>query len=263
MSPPQQLLLLPVFPAPSCFGNKLKCLITAASIAPSYITYMSEMDEILVRSLPQIHPNVILMGLFTWRLLVLKEEEHLLDESFTDSLGAPELNPNLDPAISLTRIIDGKYNKIPAPIRERILRTLATLPFTSSFPLRNPQPGQRILGVSIRTWKAFSTDADGIQRTYSADAYKSAIARVIQEHPEINTLFLSIDNPEYLHEYVGVEGRLQRVEFQTPFDLTDFQLSYVKCRWLSHAEIMIGHPMSTFIEMAWWFGGAKATFIAV
>jgi hypothetical protein len=224
---------------------------------------MSEMDEILVKDPPQIHPNVILMGLFTWRLLVLKGEEHLLDESFTDTLGKPELNVSLDPAISTTRIIDGKYNKIPEQICERVLRTLATLPFTPALHHPALQPGQRILGISIRTWKAFSTDADGIQRIYSADAYKSAIARVIQEHPEINTLYLSIDNHEYLHEYVGVEGRLQRVEFQPPPGLTDFQNSYLKCRWLSHAHIMIGHPLSTFIEMAWWFGGAKATFIAV
>ena len=260
--PPQQLILIPIFPAPSCFGNKLKCLITAASIAPSYITYMSEMNEILAPSQPQIHPNVILMGMFTWRLLVLKEEEHLLDETFTDSFGKPELNGTLDPAISLTRIIDGKYNTIPVPIRERILHILATLPFTPALPPLS-QPGQRILGVSIRTWKAFSTDADGIQRTYSADAYKSAIARAIQENPELTTLYLSIDNHNYLDEYVGVEGRLQRVEFTPPSGMTDFQTSYVKCRWLSHAHIMIGHTISTFIEMAWWFGGAKATFIAV
>jgi hypothetical protein len=62
---------------------------------------------------------------------------------------------------------------------------------------------------------------------------------------------------------VGVEGRLERVEFQPPPGLTNFQTSYVKCRWLSHAHIMIGHPVSSFIEMAWWFGGAKATFIPV
>lgn len=218
------------------------------------------MNQILTQSSPHVHTNIILMGMFTWRLLVLKGEEHLLDETFADSHGKPELNQSLDPAISLTRIIDAKYNMIPVPIRERILRILSTLPFTPALRQPPPPSGQTILGVSIRTWKAFDTDA---ANTYSPDAYKSAIARVIQENPEINTLYLSIDNHEYLHEYAGVEGRLERVEFQPPPGLTEFQISYLKCRWLSHATIMIGHPVSSFIEMAWWFGGAKATFIAV
>ena len=256
----QQLVLIPIFPAPSCFGNKIKCLISAASIAPSCITYMSEMKEILVHTQPHMHPNIILMGMFTWRILVLKGEEHLLDETFTDSHGKPELNQTLDPAISLTRIIDAKYNMIPVPIRERVCRVLATFPFTPALHHPPPPPSQKILGVSIRTWKAFDTDA---ANTYSPDAYKSAIARVIQENPDLTTLYLSIDNHDYLHEYVGMEGRLERVEFQPPPGLTNFQLSYLKCRWLSHAHIMIGHPVSSFIEMAWWFGGAKATFIPV
>ena len=65
---------------------------------------------------------------------------------------------------------------------------------------------------------------------------------------------------KYLNEYSYLGDKI--IIFKNE-NLTNMQYSLIKCLLLSECDYLIGNPISTFIECAYWFGDAKAKFYPV
>jgi hypothetical protein len=252
-------------------GNVLKNLISALRIhndvviqcVPEYI--YGAYDQILAdRYIATEHTTKEREKVTTARLLVLRSEEALQEDLPSEEwyMGALN-NPRFHHLFSFQKRIDWNYDplRIHPHVKESILNTIRGIEFCPSIHQEVDRltsfPSDSTLGVSIRTWKA-SHEAN-IRRAYHPDIYLQTMDRVLQEHPEIQTLVFSIDNHDYIGPYITwcKDRGIAYHVLEKRDGVTAIQYALIKALTLSRCPYVIGNRISTFTELIFWFGECK------
>jgi len=252
-------------------GNVLKNLISALRIhddvviecVPEYI--YGAYDEILSdRYIATKHTTKEREQVRTARLVVLRSEDDLQQDLPSEEwyMGGMD-NPRFHHLLSFSKRIDWNYHpeRIHPLVKESILHTIRGIEFRpviyQEVDRLTPPSLNHTLGVSVRTWKA-SHEAN-VNRMYDPFLYLQTMDRVIQEHPGITTLSLSIDNHEYIkpyEEWCEERGVTCHV-LEKRDEITTIQYALIKALTLSRCPYVIANRISTFSELIFWFGECK------
>ena len=256
--------MIPIYPRnpdPSRFGNKYKSLLSALSTGIKvYANKLQGFEEILDSSAFYTHPG---SDFGCWRILPLKSEEHLLTPEFKDEF--PERfdtdSWELYQIFSKSFTLDGFYHKIPRPILKRILWAQEQVPWKPELKqfLESIKPLHRVIGVSVRTWKApHDTCALSAHRARSFNPQKY-IDIINSFEGKVEGVFLSLDNPEV--EPLFKDIKIKRIPFTPDPKWPPLVLAAIKAQILGNCGLLIGDRLSTYIEAAWFMGGCKADVI--
>jgi len=228
--------------------NRIKTMMSAL------ITYEKIYTEVEADAF--IFPNVKLVDesinpIIDWRLKVSADEENIIDDYKT---------------------IDFLYEKIPQHFINKYLKVIEKLEINSDILdyvndfIKDWDTD--ILGVHIRTWYS------DYPRNLWHD--NSLFEREIDKFPEDKKIFLCSDNPETIKYFSKKYGDRVMTHPQKMHDTfvgqihlydqyhNDIQLivdGFIDCLLLSKCSDIIGTYVSTFTEVAWWFGGCKARVI--
>lgn len=248
-------------------GNVLKGFISALCISdnvkiecnPPYMygAYDTILDKQHIYD--ESEKNIEKVG--TCRFLILKEEEHLQDNIVNeyqnfDGIG----NPKFHSLFCSNKFIDWNYNpdKVHPIIKKRIFNAIDKIKFYPLIPLiikkvTDSFKNKVTLGISIRTWKG--QHETNIQRPYSSNVYMSKIQEVLEQHPEINHIILSIDNNNYIDEYINyIRSKNKSYTILNKNDkINDIQYAFIKVLILAECNYFIGNRISTFSELVFWF----------
>ena len=245
-------------------GNIMKCFITSLSINEDtviecYPEYMyGAYDTILDPRFICKDTHKRREKVYTCRLLLLRREEaHQQnipsDETFFNGLS----NPLFNWYWSFTHQIDWNYDptKIHPVVRDRIFEAMSRIIFLPIIldEVRLFLSGitTPFLGVSVRTWKA--SHEHNIKRPYDATIYKNSIQEIQDMNHNIS-IVLSIDNEEYIEPYMSLS---QLHIIRKPEHFNALQFALYKMLVLSHSSHFIGHRISTFTELVFWFSRHK------
>jgi hypothetical protein len=256
-------------------GNVLKGFITCLSVHaktviecnPDYV--FGNYDTILEDEfIYKPDENIIPEYAYTSRLVVTREEEwsgqqNIVNE-YTQTNGCG--NPILNDKFFSNYLIDSNYDPslLIDKLKMRIINTISKIKFkpiiweevnniTSNINYSN----NNVLGISIRTWKCHH-ESD-INKKYSADEYKNQIANLINNNPTIDTVILSLDNHDYLEEYVEhlVKFPVKIYLLKKASHINELQFALIKTLVLSKSHFLIGSRISTFTELIFWFSECK------
>lgn len=259
-------------------GNIMKCLISALSVNPDtviecYPQYeYGAYDSILQdRFIFKGKGHKELEKVYTCRLLILSNEEPYqqdipMEEWYVDGLE----NPRFHHFFTFKKRIDWNYNAslVDERVKYRMFKTIDSIQFTDMVyhevqRLADMFVDQPALGISVRTWK--SSHESNIDRPYQFATYRDKILQIIQEHREVSTIVLSIDNQSflepYLHLFEETEKRviiLDRLKHWNPI-----QYAIIKVLVLSKCLYVIGNRISTFTELVFWFGKCRPQIYTV
>ena len=256
-------------------GNVVKCLITALSInddvkiqcVPDYLygAYDSILEERFVykeEENTQVQKEIVRVS--TCRFNLLYYEEEIQEDLPNEETSLDPIHPTLFHwYFSRKKRIDWYYDpaKVHPSVRARILASIDKIRWRPVVVetvemWHRAFASQVSLGVSIRTWTA--PHESGIQRPYSSEVYKKAIALALSEHPEIRTIVLSVDRIEHLQEYVTYLSMtypsLSLVILSALPHLNPIQYAVTKAFTLARCQYFIGNRISTFSELVYWFG---------
>lgn len=260
--------MIPLFPSnpdPARFANKYKSLLSClATGITTRANLLAEFNQLL-DSDAFAAPNSKGYKVGTWRLLVTQEDEKLLDDRFLDKF--PERfdtnSPEFHALYSKRHVIDGFYNQIPKPIQRRILLAQTWVPWSPQMKslLEAVPQMHRIIGVSVRTWKA-SHDTCQLS-AYRAQSFKpEKYLEIIKEYEnKVEGIFFSFDNPDAEKYFKDV--KIPRIKYSPPPSLTPIQRAAVEAQILGNCGLIIGDKLSTFPEVAWWLGQCRADIILV
>ena len=254
-------------------GNILKGLISAFGIHndavvecnPSYIygNYDTVLDDALIF---KEGSQKQLEYFYTYRLLIHQSEEHLqhtVGYHYTQNNGCN--NKKLNRLFSLSSHIDWNYEPslICDEVRERIFRSIDRIRFKDVVwheveRLRN-EIGSKTpsLAISVRTWK--SPHEENIKNPYSFEGYKQVIEGVLEKNPEVQQVILSIDNEAYLEDYLKLleSKNISVFTLKKAENINPLQFAAVKMLVLSGCDYLVGHRISTFSELIFWFSKCK------
>lgn len=259
--------MIPLFPSnpdPSRFANKYKSLLTCVATGiTTKANGLSEFEQLL-DSDAFAPPNSKGYRVGCWRLLPLLDEQKLLDSSFVDQF--PErydtTSPEFNTMYPKARVIDGFYHKIPKAIQKRILLAQTWIPWSPKMKelLDSVPVLHRVLGVSVRTWKA--SHDDNALAAHRAQSFKpEKYLEIIKEYEnKVEAIFFSFDNPEAERFFKDV--KIPRVNLKSS-SLTPIQKAALDAQILGNCGMIIGDKLSTFPEVAWWMGGCRADVILV
>ena len=196
--------------------------------------------------------------------MLLYYEEAIQNDLPNEELSIDPIHPSLFHwYFSKTKRIDWYYDPtiVHPYIRQRILESIDKIKWKpivmETVDIWHRAFSSHIaLGISIRTWTA--SHEVNIQRPYSSDVYYQMIAKVIEEHPEIETFVLSIDHPDHLPQYTTYlsktyPSRSLVILSHLP-QLNPIQYAITKAFTLSKCAYFIGNRISTFSELVYWFG---------
>jgi hypothetical protein len=228
---------------------------------------------------------------YSWRLLILPEDERHLPRGFATAgagshplvrafgkawwmlRGRPSdryrymLFPKTysrDSVRADARHIDLEYERIPVALRQVYAPLFARIAIQPRIAMRVEQwaaanLGADVIGVQVRTWR----DDPRRERKYHRPA-RRRLARLLAAEPKARFLVVadSDDAVATLVEHYGA-GRILHFPRATPRresyrsvegiaeDLIDMLL-------LARTRRLFASYLSTFSEVAWWLGGAKA-----
>lgn len=263
-------------------GNVLKCLISGLSINDDtviecYPHYMyGAYDTVLDKKFiyyPDQATHKEIVPITTCRLLLLYYEDAYQADLPNEETTMDPLHPKLFHwYFSRTKRIDWHYDPalVDSRVRERILgdiRKIVFLPVIHESVARWTRLFTHVpsLGISIRTWTAAHEGV--IPRPYSFEVYRTTIDKVMTEHPEIQTLVISVDNVavlgDYLKEISAAYPCCSLVILQKPADLNAIQYAVTKALTLAKCTYFIGNRISTFSELVYWFGECKPVVYTV
>ena len=257
-------------------GNVLKCLITALSInddvkircVPDY--QYGQYDTILEDRFiydPASPTTKEVVPVSTCRFLLLYYEESLQEDLPNEETAINPIHPTLFHwYFTLQRRIDWHYDptRVHPQVRSRILEAMDKIRWKPIIPHTVAEwyrafSSRTALGISVRTWRA--SHEHGVQRPYQPDVYFSAIRRAIQEHPEIEVVVLSVDCPDVVTEYIAHLSThypsRSVVSLSHLPHLNAIQYAMTKALTLARCAYLIGNRISTFTELAYWFGRCR------
>ena len=256
-------------------GNVLKCLITSLSInddvkiqcAPDYIygAYDTILDgSFVVDKEYRAHPTKEVVHVSTCRFLLMYYEDEIQEDLPNEELSIDPIHPSLFHwYFSKKKRIDWHYDptRVHPHVRARILSTIDKIRWKpivlETVETWHHAFASRVsLGISVRTWTA--PHEHNINRAYSFEVYATTIAKAIQEHPEIQTFVLSVDQDAHLMEYVRhlsttYPSRSIVILSSLP-QLNPIQYAVTKAFTLARCHYVIGNSISTFMELVYWFG---------
>lgn len=163
------------------------------------------------------------------------------------------------------RHIDLEYGRIPAAVRAAYVPLFAELQPVSEVVTRTADwwksiDGGRLIGVQVRTWR----DAPKRYRKYHLPARRRLLALMRREPPARRFLVVS-DSDEFV-DFLRSEFESQRIlSFPRVTKREDSWQSAEGIRedlidmlLLSRCNQLFASYLSTFSEVAWWIGGARA-----
>lgn len=287
------------------FGNVIKGFLTFLSISPAKV--LNNVDLVLGDYASILHEQHIYQGgktiqlsgnlapipvavedVFTYRLLVLREEEQYIlqhpehyslirkeSDAFSDNFpNNPKFIPLFSPLVAIDNVFDNR--SIPRPILRRIIGTIDKLHFqrhliemvesTAKF-ITHPS-----LGVSVRSWAGVhevsfvKSDFEEMQNSkFNVLSYKSLILKTIQQY-NLQSIVITFDHyslfdafEEYLMELTGIYNiRVIHYVHNEEFNkLNLLQQAVVQMLTLAKTTVLIGDDRSTFLEAIFWFGKCK------
>lgn len=228
--------------------NRIKTLISALTVYDEIYTEV-EGDAYIFPDIKLVNESI--NPIIDWRLKVLPEEEHYIDQYKT---------------------IDLLYEKTPQYFIDKYVKLIESLRIDSDI-LEYVTDfikdwDSDVLGVHIRTWHS-----DFPRNSWH---HNSIFENEIDKFPENKRIFLCSDNPETIKYFSNRYGDRIITHSQKlhssflgqihPYDQyhNDVQLivdGFIDCLLLSKCDNIIGTFCSTFTEVAWWFGGCKAKVI--
>ena len=266
--------------------NVLKSFITALSIGETNILprhnahFDADYSEILDDSLICHGPHEFGESFVSARLLILKSEEHEQSDLINDAKKLGD-HPNIrnktlsylfsthsiDWFYDKNLISDRVYNRIMGGInkikwKEVVLSEVSRISENFEYPL---------LSIQIRTWRHqfdppnCTSIRDGVIRDYNFETYKNAIDKFLNSESPPKTIFLTSDIDSVLPEYLEYlkSYNVNVVTYTKPENITQMQYSAASMLIASKCNMLVCSRLSTFAECIWWFGGAKASTIAV
>jgi hypothetical protein len=197
-----------------------------------------------------------------------KEQKHISNEFWYTDRGG---NSSISNLFSDHILIDWNYDQllISYPLKNRILKTIKKIKFNEevmeeyksikSKINKEINEYNNILGISIRTWK--SSHENGIDRLYSSDIYKQKIKQIL-DNENVDCLFLSFDNTNYIEEYVSYISSISNKKIYILNNIINNQLDslqkvIIKIFLLSDCKHFIANRISTFSELVFWFSMYK------
>jgi hypothetical protein len=259
-------------------GNIIKCLISALSVnedtvVQSYNQYSLGLYDTVLddKFIYKGQTDKELERVETCRLLILRSEEEFQEDlpAHENWLGGLN-NPKFHHLFSFCRRIDSRFEpeKIHPIVRDRIFGVIDKILFKPIIYEKVEKLSESFqtnitLAISIRTWKAnHETD---IHRQYDFNIYKDKILEVLNQHKEINKIVVSIDNHNYLQDYITFfeEHKLDYILLTKDDDMNDLQYSIVKALTMAKCKYCIGNRLSTYIELIYWFSRLKVNMYTV
>jgi len=255
-------------------GNKMKAFIGSLSINKK--TKIQTSLTVPYSNFKSILPAQYLfdeltdknyLNYYTSRLLVLKREEpeqnNLLNEYSHHTFNIEGLN-----YLFSQNHIDSYYeaDKLSTSLKKRILDTIHNLQFLPHIyeQVKQTQLFQGVtLAVTIRTWRA-SHEHD-IHRPYDPMVYKNKVTEVLNRHPEIANLYVTIDNEQYLTDYESFlkDSHKRLYVYTRSPDKTDVENALIQVLVASKCQYVIGNRVSSFTELIWWYSDLKSQIYTV
>ncbi len=257
-----QLIVLPN----SGISNRLKSLISASLLGDAYKVYWppelfcglryADIFCDISREVDHIQEDSLILN--TWRFELPMELRNLLPTGFSDcSTGYKGID---FPGDNQARTIDFEYLKIPQPILSILKKKFAQLHFSEEIWARvNAQllkmPDQYV-GVHARTW---INEPDRIQKWFNFDDFVKTCSRFQDKE-----LFVTSDDPGFIEKLsrslnkklIIMNRSEQRVPKPWQQNSREEMLDdVVELLVLSRASQLVLTAMSTYSEVAWFFGG--------
>lgn len=256
-------------------GNKFKSFIGSLSINTN--TKFATSKELRYSDFGSIFPPEYLfddhvgtnyVDYYTWCFPVLRREELEQKQLVTEYCYDPCPMGELEYLFSKTRIdLYYDHTLVCDNVKTRLSNVIKNLRFLPNLYDRVSQfTGMLttpILAIGIRTWKAFHEV--NINRPYDPSVYINKINDVLQKHPQVKQLFITIDNDQYLSEYYSYLKTLNRSIFFYNWDqsLTDLENATIQMLVSSKCQYVIGSRTSTFTELIYWFSDFQSTIYTV
>jgi len=256
-------------------GNVFKGFLSALGIHdnvtiecnPDYINgnYDTVLDDSFI--FKEAVSNRRIEYFYTCRLLVQKVEEDLqetIHNEFTGTDGCQ--NENLNHLFSFSKLIDWNYDpgRICIKIRERIFKSIDRIRFKDAIYQEVERwksvvidNSSETLAVSVRTWRA--GHEHNVRRPYNFETYRQHILAILDTHPNIGQLILSIDNEMYADDYVQLlqNKNIGVFVLKKGEHLNPLQFAAVKALVLSNCHYLVANRISTFSELIFWFSKCK------
>lgn len=151
--------------------------------------------------------------------------------------------------------IDFEYQRIPYCVRKVYLRLISRLNIHPNIQQRVDHLSKNFnkdtVSVHIRTWNDCKERHD---KYHSLEAFIYEMDKVLLRNPN-TTFYVCSDSKSCVDTLRGKYGD-KIISYDGESSLTELLL-------LSKNSLLIGSYVSTFSEMAWWFGGCKADVVIV
>lgn len=273
---PDTLIRVSVYPDVG-LGNTFKSFISALSINPN--TKIAPQDfptgnfdtilqsKFIFQQSDSMRYSIIDLDCWRWRVLA---EEEAVQKTFENDFSTMHFcSSSLGGRFSSKVQIDYNYNRsrISEIVYNRITKTISKIEFLdviTSAVNKITASFDNALAVSVRTWTA--KHEQNVGRTYSFDEYAVAISRMLRENPNINTVFLSVDNDAVFPQFEMFLSRYSHLKVFSLFARSDENLNYlqramVKILVMSKCRYFICNRISTFSELVFWFSGCSQDVI--
>lgn len=249
--------------------NRIKCLISSMRIAQKFSRRMgiywpknadcycrfsdlfenpiTEFNEAMLNEIKKKASQVQSNQYFivdTWRLLIFKNE---LPNDFAQAFPSKRGND-----------IDHEFNRIPSAVRAEFLHYLSQL-----IPKKNIRKAveefscqfdDRTVSFHIRSWPDLKVRADSL--------FKIENVYRMMDRLEGSNFFVSCDSEDVLRKVCERYGKrafyYPKRTFTNDRSPIGMQDSLIDILLLAKSKKMKTSYLSTFSEMAWWYGGAMA-----
>ena len=160
--------------------------------------------------------------------------------------------------------IDFEFKRIPRNIREIILKELKELKINKKIKERVEDFNKKnhisdMIGIHNRATD-FQNSPDGRGKISTTDLFFKRIKEILKEKPKVK-FFLCTDSKETEELYKKEFGKKIFTFPKKNWDMSSFEASLdalTDLLLLSKTKIILGTYLSTFTEMAWWFGECKS-----
>ena len=276
---------------PGGISNRLKCLISMWRFAdkengklllywPKNKTCNINFSDLFENNIKEIDKKGLLeifknkdFCLFDESLNVLEKtpKKYLLSESWRWELFKDEIkkgfgkeNPSKD-----GRNIDFEFEKIPEKLRKEFLFYLKKLKPIEKIrkkivKLEEEYNLKNLVGVHLRQGD-FLNYSDGMEKIANVKRMSNEMNKILKENPS-QKFFLCTDSSEAERKIKEIFPNKIFTFKKNCFDRLDEEFNQdglIDLILLSKTKKMIGTYMSTFTELAWWWGGANTNMNVV
>ena len=159
--------------------------------------------------------------------------------------------------------IDFEYDRIPEKIKKEILSHLRSLIPTKEIKKRvkdfeKKNKVSEMVGIHIRRTD-FKKSPDGRGNISTDDLFFKRIEEILKKNPK-QKFFLCTDSLETEKEFKEKYGKRMVVLPKKNWDMSSYEASkdsFTDVLLLAKTNQILGTYLSTFTEIAWWFGGCK------